>query len=183
MIDIYHSNDISVVVDNNILVDLYELNSLYLLFELFHTVTIPTVIYEDEMFADIKLELNRFIFQQGQIHTEIGLETYAFLVNQKDYQRLSYYDRHAIAIAKETDFYCNSNDKLVRKACEKLKVKFTGILGILGRAYIKGKIDVVTLYELLKKLASDDTSCFIDLKTLEAFKIEIESEKNKPESS
>ena len=90
MIDIYHSNDISVVVDNNILVDLYELSALYLLFELFQTVTIPTVIYEDEMIVDIKLELNRFKFQKGEFRTQIGHETYAYLVNQKEYRRLSF---------------------------------------------------------------------------------------------
>ena len=65
---------------------------------------------------------------------------------------------------------------------KKLNVNFTGILGILGRAYIKAKIDQAYLHELLNKLASDETSCFIDFKTIESFKTDIEWHKNKTES-
>ncbi len=41
MRDIYSSSEISVVVDNNVLVDLFELDVKNLLFEVFHDVMIP----------------------------------------------------------------------------------------------------------------------------------------------
>lgn len=49
MKDIYHSDEISVVVDNNVLVDLYEIDCLHLLFSLFDHIVIPQVIFSDEL--------------------------------------------------------------------------------------------------------------------------------------
>lgn len=54
MKDIYHSNNISVVVDNNILVDLLKLNQLDLLFQVFDQVYIPQIIYMREVPQPIK---------------------------------------------------------------------------------------------------------------------------------
>lgn len=178
MSDIYHSNNISVVVDNNILVDLFELGCIYLLFSLFESVTIPKVIYDDEITMEIREMLNDYHFYKGNLDTDLGLETYAILVNDIDFRRLSRYDRFAISIAKENDYYCNSNDKPVRKACERLNVKFTGILGILGRAYVKDVITKIELLAYLDDLISERTSCFIDIRLIEQFKLDIEIIKN-----
>ena len=174
MSDIYHSSNISVVVDNNILVDLFELGCIDLLFSVFEFVTIPKVIYDDEIPQEIKDILNNYDFQLGNLNTLVGLETYATLVNEADYKRLSRYDRFAIAIAKENAYYCNSNDKPVRKACMKLGVKCTGILGVLGRAYVKNTITRNQLIAFLDDLVSDNTSCFIDTRLVEEFKQAIE---------
>ncbi len=174
MSDIYHLSNISVVVDNNILVDLFELGCMNLLFSAFESVTIPKVIYDDEITLEIKDLLSNYDFQLGNLNTVIGLETYATLVNDIDYKRLSRYDRVAISIAKENSYYCNSNDKPVRKACERLGVKFTGILGVLGRAYVKNTITRLQLFAFLDELISDKTSCFIDIHLVEAFKVDIE---------
>lgn len=178
MKDIYHSDSISVVVDNNVLVDLFEIGCLNLLFDIFVDVIIPQIIYDDELPPEIKIEIEKNKFHIGLIETEVGLETYALLVNEIEFKKLSSYDRFAISIAKENLYYCNSNDKPVRNACKKLNVKYTGVLGVLGRSYIKGIITIEQLETYIEKLISDDTSCYIDLKVIEQFKVEIISEKN-----
>lgn len=81
MSDIYHSSKISVVVDNNILVDLYELGCIPLLFSLFESITISKVIFDYEITNEIKVILHHFHFKMGNLDTEIGLETYRILVN------------------------------------------------------------------------------------------------------
>jgi predicted nucleic acid-binding protein len=116
MKDIYHSDNISVVVDNNVLVDLFEIGCLNLLFEVFDDVIIPQIIYDDELPETIKIELEKYDFHLGLIETEAGLTTYALLVNEVEFKKLSRYDRFAISIAKENLYYCNSNDKPVRNA-------------------------------------------------------------------
>lgn len=174
MNDIYHSSNVSAVVDNNILVDLYELNCIHLLFLIFDIVIIPNVIYEDEITSEIKAILEAYPFELGSIDTESGLDTYAILVRNESFRRLSRYDRFAIAISKENHYFCNSNDKLVRKACEYFEVKYTGILGILGRSFMKGYISKIELESYLKDLISDKTSCYIDLKIVDQFKVEMQ---------
>ena len=173
MNDIYHSSSLSAGVDNNILVDLYELNCIHLLFLIFDVVIIPNVIYEDETTSEIKDILKAYPFELGSLDTEIGLDTYATLLRDESFKRLSRYDRFAIAISKENHYFCNSNDKLVRKACEYLEVKYTGILGILGRAFKKDYITKVELESYLDDLISDKTSCYIDLKIVDQFKAEM----------
>ena len=174
MKDIYHSNDISVVVDNNILVDLYELEALDLLFKLFQVVVIPKIIYNKEVPTVIKEELENYSFELADITSELGLQTYQILVTDEGYKGLSRYDRFAISIAKEKYYYCNSNDKPVRKACDKLGVNYTGILGIIGRALIKGIITEDKFNEHLEQLLSEETSCFIDQQIIADFKDEIQ---------
>ena len=93
MKDIYHSDKISVVVDNNVLVDLSELGCLNLLFEIFDDVIIPQIIYDDELPETIKIEIENYNFHLGLIETEIGLATYALLVNEVEFKKLSKYNR------------------------------------------------------------------------------------------
>jgi predicted nucleic acid-binding protein len=169
MNDIYHSSDVSVVVDNNILIDLHELGELRLLFLVFAVVIIPSEIYKNEVSIDMKEELNSYPFQLGMIQTSKGMETYGKLVNNKAYKGLSSYDRWAIAIAGENDYYCNSNDQLIRKACVDFGIKVTGILGVLGMAYRMNLIKEQELLLFLDELVSDRTSCFIDKRIVEEF--------------
>jgi predicted nucleic acid-binding protein len=56
MRDIYHSNNISVVVDNNVLVDLFELGCLNLLFQVFDNVMIPQILYASEVQDNAKFQ-------------------------------------------------------------------------------------------------------------------------------
>lgn len=154
--------------------DLYELNCIHLLFLIFDIVIIPKVIYEDEITSEIKNILKVYPVELGSIDTDIGLDAYATLVRDESFKRLSKYDRFAIAISKENHYFCNSNDKLVRKACEYLEVKYTGILGILGRAFKKDYITKNELESYLYDLISDKTSCYIDLKIVDQFKAEMQ---------
>ncbi len=95
------------------------------------------------------------------------------MITDTEYKKLSRFDKFAISIAKENMYYCGSNDIPVRKACEKLGIKYTGILGVLGRAYFKNKISDEKLKQLLKKLLSDETSCYIKEELIIEFKQEI----------
>lgn len=182
MKDIYHSDEISVVVDNNVLVDLYEIDCLHLLFSVFDHIVIPQVIFSDELPEAIRTLLDTYTYKLGFIETELGLETYGLLVNDSEFRKLSKYDCFAISIARENYYYCNSNDKPVRNACMKLNVKYTGVLGVLGRAYIKDKITKVELVKLLDLLSTDATSCYIDLHLIKLFKEEILLEKEESSS-
>lgn len=67
MLEIYHIDNISVVVDNNVLVDLYELNLIYLLFEIFKSVIIPRHIFEKEVSKEVKESLNGYNFKLEDI--------------------------------------------------------------------------------------------------------------------
>lgn len=174
MIDIYLFDNVSVVVDNNVLVDPYEINCLKLLFDCFDEVIIPKIIYDSEILDVVLKELAKYEVTVGNIETEIGLETYAFLVTDVKYKRLSKCDCFAIAIAKENLYYCNSNDKPVREACLDLSVKYTGVLGVLGRALMKGSISDEQLDLYIDKLLSDETSCYISEKVINKFREEID---------
>ena len=101
MKDIYHSDNISVVVDNNVLVDLSEIGCFNLLFEIFDDVIIPQIIYDDELPPEIKLEIKQYKFHVGLIETEVGLETYALLVNEVEFKKLSRDDRLQYPLQKK----------------------------------------------------------------------------------
>ena len=176
MKDIYLSDDISVVVDNNVLVDLFELGCLNLLFKSFNVVMIPQILYANEVQSNLKEELQNYSFTLANITSELGYTTYQTLVLEREYQRLSRYDKFAISIAKENLYYCNSNDLPVRKACDRLGVKYTGVLGVLGRAYIREFITKETLKAFLIKLLSNETSCFIKEEVIKSFEEEIFNE-------
>ena len=178
MKDIYHSDNLSVVVYNNVLVDLYEIERLNLLFEVFDHVIIPRIIYETELPSEVKSVLNQFDYKLGAIETTVGLETYGILTNNVEFRKLSKYDRFAISIAKENCYYCNSNDKPVRNACEKLNVRYTGVLGVIGRAYVRNQITLEQFNDSIDLIISAKTSCYIDLKVIELFKEEIKHELN-----
>lgn len=179
MRDIYRLDSVSLVVDNNILVDLYELDCVDLLFKIADKVIIPKIIFDQECMKEIKTMIQSLPFIAGIISTESGLEAYSLLANESAFKRLSDHDKFAIAIAKENCFYCNSNDGLVRQACERLDVKCAGILGILGRAYIMKIVTKDLLNRYLNLLESDSTSCWIKPSVIEEFRLEIMSLDNK----
>jgi predicted nucleic acid-binding protein len=156
-------------VDNNILTDLYEIGRLDLLFSVFDRVSIPHVILETEILQGIREALAGQSFQISRISTEQGYEAYSTLTNTRAFRNLSHQDRVAISIARQHDYYCNSNDQLVRKACEKLDVGYIGILGIFDRAYHLDLFDRQTLHNLCAQLLSDETSCYMSKQVVESF--------------
>ena len=173
MREIFQSSNISVVVDNNILIDLFELRRLDLLFKVFVNVVIPEKIYNEEVSQDIIECLQQHTYILGNFLTERGLNTLSILMNDDKFKRLSDNDKYAIAFASENYYFCNSNDKPVRNACEALNIKHTGTLGVLGRAYYQSLLTKDELFSLLDQLISDSTTCYISLKMVEQFKLEI----------
>jgi len=83
------SKDFSVVVDNNILIDLFELNRLDILFDIFETVVIPRIIYEDEILDNVKSRLDDHNFILADIKTETGMMLYGQLSQNNKYKNLS----------------------------------------------------------------------------------------------
>lgn len=57
MNDFYHSSNVSVVVDNNVIIDLFELKQIPLLFEICEFVIIPKIIYDNEIPSEVKIVL------------------------------------------------------------------------------------------------------------------------------
>ena len=49
MNDLFHSNDVSVVMDSSVIFDLHELGCLEVIFKIFHVVGIPSILYNDEI--------------------------------------------------------------------------------------------------------------------------------------
>lgn len=163
------SKDFSVVVDNNILIDLFELNRLDILFDIFETVVIPRIIYEDEIMDNVKSRLDDHNFILADIETETGMMLYGQLSQNIKYKNLSKQDKFAISLSKEYEYYCNSNDGLVRKACDEYNVNYLGILGIFEVAFSKKIIDFEEITELCDELLGDDTSCYISKKIVAKF--------------
>lgn len=173
MKSIYLSNDISVVVDNNVLIDLDEIGRLDLLFRLFNPVIIPNEVYKSEIYDALKEKLQEYPFILGNIETEIGYQAFSVLTNDPRFRQLSTYDRITIAIAKENCYYCNSNDLPIRKACDYLGVQYIGILGILGRACIKSTLTFDQVHELAQRLLSEATTCYIKPNIVKEFEEEL----------
>lgn len=169
MKDIYQSNDISLVIDNNVLVDLYEIGAIDILFKAFKYVSIPRIIYEGEIQIVVKDMLTKYKFTISDMDDETAYSTYFSLVNDIELKKLSTCDRYAIAIAKGRYIYCSSNDSLVRRACNKYDVLVTGTLGVLGRCFMQNIITKEELDIFIVKIKSDSTSCYISDKVISEF--------------
>lgn len=163
------SKELSVVVDNNILIDLFELERLDLLFDVFEIVVIPRIIYEEEIMNDVKSKLNNYTFTQSNIETEIGMTLYGELTQNTKYKNLSKHDKFAIALAKQYSYFCNSNDGLVRRACLEYDIDYLGILGVFKVGYLKELVNFEEVKELCALLVSEKTSCYISRKIVEEF--------------
>lgn len=61
MKDIYTSDEISAVIDNNVIVDLFELGRIDILFGVFIRVIIPKIIYENEIQEKAKQDIDIYI--------------------------------------------------------------------------------------------------------------------------
>lgn len=168
MKDIYTTDKLDVVVDNNVLQDLYELGCVDLLFLVFESVTIPRSIFDSEMLVAIKDSLDGFDYIVGDIHTPEGFAMFQNL-SGKPYRKLSRYDKFGIAMAHERSCYCGSNDRLVRRACEVFSILYTGILGVLGRAFYQKRIDRTDFLHYTEKLKSEETTCYIGNDVIDAF--------------
>lgn len=173
MINTNDLHKVTAVVDNNILVDLFELNRLDILFATFEVVSIPKLIYDEELPNAIKILLENYHYELSKVETEVGYETFRNLSSANEFRNLSMQDKIAISIAKETMYYCNSNDALVKKACKAHDILHIGILGVFELALKRKIITLEELSYLANELASERTSCFITKKVVDEFVKEI----------
>ena len=101
-----------VVVDANVLFDLRELDSLYLLNEIFSEVMIAQDTINKELDAEIIERLEETEYTAGFITSEEGYAAYALCQARST---LSHYDKMAIALAVENDFILCTNEGPARK--------------------------------------------------------------------
>lgn len=167
----YHNA--SIIIDNNVLIDLYELGLLHIIFKVFNKVGIPKIVIEKELDTKIVLLLEEYEYELVIIDTIEGFNMYNELTKNKFYKRLSEIDKITISIANQYDFYCCSNDGLIRKACAEFNIKNIGTLGILGCAFAIGLIGKTKFINYLGMLSSDKTSCFIKEEIINQFLNEI----------
>ena len=151
----------SSIIDNNVLIDFFELDQLQLLFSVFGKVGIPKQIFDSEVPLEVKEKLSNFSYELCNMTTTNAFSTYANLDKNSKYKKLSFFDKVAISIAKEYDYYCSSNDGPIRKACEDLSIKYTGTLGILYCSFENNLISKEELRLLIMALNSSTTTCYI----------------------
>lgn len=159
----------SAIIDNNILIDLFELDSIELLFKVFGTVGILKSIIDEELDDRIKEQLDEFEYDVCVMDTAEAYQVYYDLTNNPRYKRLSKFDKHLISVAKSYDYYAGSNDGLIRKTCEDYSIKHVGTLGVIGCAFILGAIDRVRFISIISLLSSDITTCYIKSETINEF--------------
>ena len=146
-----------VVVDANVLFDLMELNSLYLLNDVFGQVLIPQATIAIELDNETRECLNNIEHVAEVITSAKGYEVYALCHKRKV---LSHCDKMAIAIAAENSFILCTNEGPARRQGAVLKLEITGTLGILAAAYESGIIDQIKVIQLYKYL-DQEGSCYI----------------------
>lgn len=161
--------DDNVVIDNNVIQDFFDISKLELLFNTFTKISIPREVYDKEISDRVQKEISKYSYSIADINTSEGYITLAELSSNKKYRRLSPFDRIVISIAKEKGVFCGSNDNPIRKACHDFSVDVIGTLGVLGRNFHLGNIDIAELNRLVNLLKSDSTSCYITESVIEEF--------------
>lgn len=146
-----------VVVDANVIIDLKELDSLFLLNELFSTVMIPKDTIERELDLDIQEGLEEITYKAGIIRSGEGYNIYSQCMKRKS---LSHCDRMSIALAMENQYVLCTNEKPARAQAVELGLEFTGTLGILATAYQRGAIEKEKAIYLFRYLY-EKGSCYI----------------------
>lgn len=165
-------DDAEAVLDANVLIDFYELGCLDLLFRVFRIIIIPRTLYEEELLDDLKVELRNQgeEYQLKDITTETGMDLYRQMTTRETYKNLTRHDKLVASIAGENNGICTTNEKLLRKACAAYEIRCMGTLGILAKSYDQGHVTQEELVQLLDRLVSDSTSCYLDPELVETFK-------------
>jgi predicted nucleic acid-binding protein len=145
------------VVDANVIFDLIELDSLYLLNEVFGKVVIPQDIIQDELDLETLECLESIPYVVGVITSATGYQVYT----QNSAKRsLSHCDKMAIAIAAEESFILCTNERLLRDQAIAIKLQLSGTLGIIAAAYLHETIDGGEITRLFTYLIQQG-SCYI----------------------
>ena len=168
MKDIYRLDNLKIVVDNNVLQDLYELSCISLLFEVAEVVLIPRDIFKEAL-PEVKEVLLNYSYKLCDIEDRKGYDILAILYQNQKYKKLSHSDRVCVSIAGEQYMFCGSNDKPVRNACLELGIKHTGTLGILGNAFYHKIISKKQLQSIFEVLKSNQTTSYISKDLIEDY--------------
>lgn len=150
----------SVIVDANVLFDLYEVHGLYILNKIFSEVCIPVEVIsellDDEQFKEIHKNIR---YRKVVIEKAEGYNLYARL--SREQKELSAADKHLVCNAFEKGLLCVSNDSQVRKACQKYNIKVIRTLGVLGCARTTGVMSQEDLQRMFNLLLSPESSSFL----------------------
>jgi predicted nucleic acid-binding protein len=130
--------------DTNVWIDFSTINRLELPFRLPYTYIMNKDAIEDELLSPPGLGVE--LIAHGLIPVEITVEEF-FLAERygTTYQRLSIYDRIALAIAKERGITLLTGDGALRKAARQEEVPVIGTLGILDQLW---RSDTITTEEM-----------------------------------
>lgn len=145
------------VVDANVVIDLKEMDILFLLNEIFSMVIIPLDTIERELDPEIRECLAGIEYNKGIIRSETGYNVYSQCLKKKS---LSHYDRMSIALSMENSCILCINEKPGRSQAEELGIEITGTLGILAAAYRSGVVNkkqAINLFGFLQ----ENGSCYI----------------------
>lgn len=152
----------SAIVDANVLFDLYEIQGLYVLNQIFSEVCIPAEVIsellDDEQFREIHKNIR---YRKVVIEKAEGYNLYARL--SREQKELSAADKHVVCNAFEKGLLCVSNDSQVRKACQKFNITIIRTLGVLGCARTTGVISQEALQCMFNLLLSPESSSFLTL--------------------
>lgn len=155
------------VLDNNVLTDLIEIRRLNLLNDVFRETHIPHSILQEEVLERQVHKLSEVCYSPVSIQTSQGYNHMVEFSRLKP--KLSMFDCEVIAIARENNWICVSNEKRIVKLCEMFGIETSGTLGIIGAAYLNGIISMEELGKLTGELFSDRCSCYIGKRTQTEF--------------
>ena len=94
----------SVIVDNNVLIDFYELDIPGLLFDVFSKAGVPKLIHDKEIEENVIDILDKYQYELYNMETETAYNAYAVLTTNKRFRRLSECEKLAVSIVKQFDY-------------------------------------------------------------------------------
>lgn len=141
--------------DTNVWIDFYVIHRIQLPFRLPCTYIMSKDAVEDELLSPPGL--GAVLKEYGLLPVEITVEEF-FLAQRYGavYNRLSTYDRIALAIAKERHITLLTGDGALRKAAVREGVPLIGTLGILDQLFSDGMISAEELMDCLEKLKENN---------------------------
>ena len=139
--------------DTNVWIDFYIIDRLYLPFRLRFTYVMykESIINELLSPADLPEKLISFGLKPIDINTQ---EAILAMQYQKDYRKLTYPDRIALAIAKNRNIPLMTGDKDLRKAAQKEKVQLIGTIGIVDLLHEYNYLDINEYLEVLRDFSN-----------------------------
>ncbi len=142
--------------DTNIWIDFAQINRLEMPFGLENTYCMSRDAIDDELISPPGV--GERLLRLGLRSLEMDEAEFTLVIDYGSrYPRLSFYDRLALAIAKNRDYILLSGDSALRKAAAKEQVSVRGTLWIFDQLLETGKITKIEYLEAMKDLLEDPT--------------------------